>query len=74
MRGEPVDCRAYIGKVLKVGKESATVETKTGKRDYIIDFAKDIKAGETVVVHRNHIVVRITDDALSKIEASNGQN
>jgi hypothetical protein len=53
---DPVMCKTYIGKVVKIGKGHAEVRTILGKFNYRADFTPKVKINDTVVVHNNFIV------------------
>ena len=54
-------CRTYSGRVIKTnGASMAQVETLLiGRRMYRIDFCKNIKKGDFVVVHRDFVAEKI---------------
>lgn len=55
----PIDCKTYAGRVLKVNDGNALVETRLGKKLYSTVFAKEVKEGEEVAVHFSFIVEKI---------------
>ncbi len=58
---DPVSCKTYSAKVLRSDGSHALVQTNLGKRSCRADFARDVKAGDTVVVHWDFIVERIPE-------------
>ncbi len=63
----PVDCKTYPGKVIDVEATSAVVETNLGSKAYSIIFAKGVKPGNSVVVHYDYIIEKISEDAVKRM-------
>jgi len=69
---DPIRCKTYPGMVVKVEGGSAMVETVLGSRSYKTDFEKNVKKGDIVVVHFDHIVERITERMAEIMGRANG--
>lgn len=65
---DPVDCKTYLGKVLKVNNGHATLETRLGKRSYRTDFVKDLREGDNAVVHWDFVVEKISEALAKKMK------
>lgn len=57
----PVDCRTYPGRVVRLGNGSAIVDTKLGEKNYKTIFAKGLKQNDKVVVHYDYIIEKIPE-------------
>jgi hypothetical protein len=55
---DPVECKTYKGEIVSLGNGSAMVRTRLGEKEYRTSFAKDVKIGDTVVVHWNFVIER----------------
>ena len=64
----PVDCRVYAGRVLKVNDGYALVKTRLGKKLCSTVFAKKVKKGEEVAVHFDFIVEKIPAELARRME------
>ena len=60
-------CRTYPGIVKEVKDGKTLVETPLGTEYYKNDFAKDLKIGEFVVVHRDFVVEKISKSLAVKL-------
>jgi hydrogenase maturation factor len=63
----PVECKTYAGKVLKVDADSALVSTPIGLKRCRTDFARGLKEGDNVAVHSGFAVERISDSIASRM-------
>jgi hydrogenase maturation factor len=59
---DPFACKIRIGEVLTIKGNKATVKTEFGMKDYRIDFVKNLKIGDQVIVHYDFIVEKLTED------------
>jgi len=60
-------CRIYPGVVKEVKNGKALVETPIGTEPFRNDFVKDLKALDTVVVHRNFVIEKISKSLAVKL-------
>lgn len=63
----PADCRTYAGRVLKAAEGRATVDTPLGEREYRTDFCKDAKEGDTVAVHFDFVIEKVSAETASRM-------
>jgi hydrogenase maturation factor len=63
----PEACRTNFGIVNKTKNDTAIVETPVGIKPYKSDFVKDLEADDLVVVHRDFIVEKISEDLADKL-------
>jgi hydrogenase maturation factor len=63
----PVDCKTYPGKVMKVNGSSAMVKTRLGTKRYRTTFAKEVKEGDVVVVHYDFIIEKAPKRYVNKM-------
>jgi len=63
---DPQACKTWPGTVRDVGK-NAVVETPIGVKQYKKIFVKDLKVNDTVVVHRDFIVEKISRQVAEKM-------
>jgi len=69
----PSACKTYAGRVARIGKGYALVETPLGRKRYKTDFCKGVKRNDTVAVHFDYIIERISDTmARRMISMGNG--
>ena len=58
----PEACRVYFGIVNKIKNDAAVVETPDGNKSCKLDFVKGLAADDLVVVHRDFVVEKISDE------------
>ncbi len=63
----PTDCKTHSGKVIAMRGRVAEVETELGKREYDTRFASYVKEGDTVAVHFDFIVEKISEEVAAKM-------
>jgi len=63
----PVDCKTYVGRIVKENDGLAVVETILGKRGYKTVFARDVKKNDKVAVHFDFIIEKLSDEMAEKM-------
>ena len=63
----PLLCRVFPGKILKIRNERALTKTIIGNKIYRTNFIQNLKIGDYVVVHRSFAVERISGNIFKKL-------
>ena len=63
----PMQCRVFSGKILKIKNKRALIKTIIGKKRYRTNFIQNLKKGDCVVVHRSFAVEKISGSILKKL-------
>lgn len=64
---DPVACKTYKGKVMRVEDGHAVVRTSLGEKPYRTTFAKQVQEGDEVVVHWDYVVEIPPDSFLQQM-------
>lgn len=64
---DPMQCRVFSGKVIKIKDKEALIKTVLGSKGYRIDFIPNLKIRDYVVVHRNFAVENINETLFKKL-------
>jgi hydrogenase maturation factor len=63
----PLQCRVFPGKILKIKNKEALIKTIIGKKKYRTNFIQNLRIGDCVVVHRSFTVEKISENMLKKL-------
>lgn len=63
----PLQCRVFPGKILKIKNKEALIKTILGKKKYRINFIQNLRIGDCVVVHRSFTVEKISESMFKKL-------
>ena len=63
----PLQCRVFPGKILKIKNKEALIKTIIGKKKYRTNFIQNLRIGDCVVVHRCFTVEKISENMLKKL-------
>lgn len=66
----PVNCKTYAGKVLKANGGFATVKMPLGTKRYRTDFVKGLRKNDTVSLHFNFIIEKISESMAQKMQGA----
>jgi hydrogenase maturation factor len=64
---DPLQCRVFPGKILKIKNKEALIKTIIGKKKYRTNFIQNLRIGDCVVVHRSFTVEKISESMLKKL-------
>jgi hypothetical protein len=64
------ECKAFVGKVLKTGKDVLTVLTNRSLRTYEDVFSTNAKKGDFVIVHSGQVIDAMTKEEVAKYRFS----
>ena len=59
-------CKIYAGRVERTG-DHATVRTSLGSMEFRKDFVPDVREGDTVVTHYDHVIERISGESAREL-------
>ncbi len=62
----PTDCKTYAGRVSKIDGNRALVDTVLGQKSYRTNFVENLKENESVVVHYDYVIERISEEVAEK--------
>ena len=65
---DPEACRTKAGTVEEVKEGLATVKTRSGKGDFRVDFVKDLRKGDTVVIHWDFVTEKTDQKTADEME------
>lgn len=71
---DPSACKTYAGQVARISRGSALVETPLGRKRYKTDFCKDVKKNDSVAVHFDYIIERISDTMARRMLSVGNRN
>jgi len=63
----PLQCRVFSGKILKIRNKEALIKTIIGSKKYRTNFIQKLRIGDYVVVHRNFVVEKISESMFKKL-------
>jgi hydrogenase maturation factor len=64
---DPLACRLYSGRIINIKNRKATVQTIIGRKKYKMYPFQNLKKGDSVIVHRDIIIERISESLEKKL-------
>jgi hydrogenase maturation factor len=63
----PIKCRVFPGKILKIRNKEALIKTIIGNKKYRTNFIQNLRIGDYAVVHRSFAVEKISKNMFKKL-------